>query len=946
MSPSSESSIQPDTPSSTPLEISSSSSNGESIVAKTSNIKKIEVKNITSLDCRILQYQYAITKLEVFIKSLKSLSSKCAIEVPSPTASLTSSSSTNQATTPMEPNGSIESISTKPELKFESLPLLQFIVLLTGNVFAISDSSFNAKLELLSNFKLFKSTPVNITTTTTHISYDTPDTHMTALNELPKISLALKCLKALEILSGHCLQGYRKRLAQAKIEQQKLYGIDRSDYYTVLERIIQDEIFNAKEDIDLNFSNVIFDLPKDSTLLQNENFVEGSLIDMDIKMLFLINTQLKSTLNDKLKPLITQLKTLKHTPNKAVDKFSLHKIFLLTLRLNEMYTIFRKVGRKIYLSNQDHLTDSRFLLQLKNANYFKSHYLTNLNDMLNSMKKNGTLIANLTRLIRQDSQFEVNIKNVNDLINFVNQGFVMLDGSLEKVISFGREWITSELRFRKTYQLPKKNLFDVYQMFHEGGIPQINITSATGRSLVASQKANGVSSNELEAFPSTNKTGLEKGLKKLEIGEKTVTRGSRSSSISSIGSNGSNNSKPLLRKNSLTSPSRNAFLTTQAAAGTPTSSPIRARPNSQIFLNHNSSLSNIESNGNDASNASTTSVIGRRRSNSQPIKSASTLLDEKIATSGAAAALTRNGSISSNSSNNSLRSPSGSINRKPVQPTLNTIKNSAISPTPVNNKNKKLLVVEEEEDSQSSKSSPKLSANQRLQQHIRQAAKSGSMMTQQKEILTSVTFDPNTPSATPIRRYIDVPIKETPSPEPLSSSPPLVLNTVVATTNTIASPKPKRTRDQVTRLNTQRNSVTPQLPEEGGEVPLSKSPSSSTLSSSNNSSSNSTLKKVRFTGVAEYTAEEDAPTKYSHAILRNFAMFRNPIKVNVKHSSPSTFKKKDQLLKKEESISFKKQVHNPIDEEIISDAPPPPQPSALAHAQIAAARSNGISKSV
>ena len=117
------------------------------------------------------------------------------------------------------------------------------------------------------------------------------------------------------------------------------------------------------------------------------------------------------------------------------------------------------------------------------------------------------------------------------------------------------------------------------------------------------------------------------------------------------------------------------------------------------------------------------------------------------------------------------------------------------------------------------------------------------------------------------------------------------------------------TRDQVTRHNTQRNSHIP-MPK-NTDTKSSNSSIDQKSSSSNNSTgsvSNSTStttttttisKKVRFTGVPEWTEAEDAPTKYSHAILRNFAVFRHPIKTAKAHNSKS-----DQLLH-EESMSFK-----------------------------------------
>ena len=152
-----------------------------------------------------------------------------------------------------------------------------------------------------------------------------------------------------------------------------------------------------------------------------------------------------------MKPTITKLKQ-----PQCSDPYALHKIFLLTQRLNDIYTIVRRYGRKIYLSNYQHLTDSKFLFHCKNPQFFKNNILKDMNDFFNSMKKNGTLIANLTRFVRQDSRFETNSKNITNNMNFTNQGLLTVETTITKLKEFGMSWLVSELRFRRVYQLPKR----------------------------------------------------------------------------------------------------------------------------------------------------------------------------------------------------------------------------------------------------------------------------------------------------------------------------------------------------------------------------------------------------------------------------------------------------------------------------------------------------------
>lgn len=849
-----------------------------SSTTSTSSIKQpYTPESISSLDCKILQYEYGIYKLEQLINHIKKLISE-------------SQSSPN-------------------------LPLLHYIVLLVGNTFAISEKSFDQRLDILSNYQLFKNTPINITATTSHIPYDTPDLKIVPVNDLPEIPTAIKCLKQLESLCNTCLQGYLKKLEQAKIEKSKqVKSIDNSDYYVTIRKILVNEIFH--DDIDLTITDSTFPLPIDNAdLMQNENFQEASLIDMDVKELFIIVRHMERLLSS-LKPLISKLKK----PNNA-DPYALHKVFLLTQRLNDIYTIIRRYGRNIYLSNYQHLVDSKFLYHCKNPNYFKTNNLKDMNDYFNSMKKNGTLIANLTRLIRQDAKFDINSKNVTNNMNFTSQGFLVVENTLAKLKDFGMNWIISELKFRRVYQLPKKNLFDVYQSvpeFKPKGetiVAPAPVTAPPGPATPTKNNspAPEPQSKSTDSTPSTTSNGesMDKVLEKLTINDSSTRLRSRSSSVSSITSNGS--SSGLMRRSSISSPIKTSAMLPNGR-GSPRT---LGRTNSLLSMQQSSSVSDLNSEKSSSSPASP-ATGGRRRSNSQPIGR-----DAILATSGAAAALTRNGSITRSSP---LKSPSTSSIPKAKQSPERTPSTSGPSRV-----TQKLLKVEEEElihsssSTTSSMSSPpppgtindaaapaaraaaKLTAAQRFQQKVREQAKSGSLVTQQKETLHSVTFDPNNAAKFQLKKYIDnPPAPSQPSQEPIINEPSEELLPEVE--EKVAVIPQRRTRAQVTRQNTRRNSrITFNEPVDSVSLSTNSSidqattvtNSSGSESSVTDGSATVTVKRVRFTGVPEWTEAEDAPTKYSNAILRNFAVFRHPIR-----ATKAACVKSDQLLK-EESMSFR-----------------------------------------
>lgn len=864
---------------------------------------------IDSLDAKIIQYQYNITKIQSLIPAIQKLAAN-----------------------------SSES---------KELPLVQYAVLLCGSIFAINEGVFSTKLEIIGEFKLFKPVPISISNAVTHIPYDNPDITVKPLSELPSPESGVKCLKSLEELCYSCLQGYQKRLQQAKITKEKLKLLS-SDYFGDLKTILKDQIFdNGDNDLTLEHG-LLHKLPEDTSLLDDENYVEASLTDMDIEMIFTVTGQLRSTLNH-LKPNLIPYQKLKTIPKTQQEdyvksmsdgKYGLHKLLMLTLRLNEIYSILRKVGRKIYFSNYQHLYDYKLAFQSSNSNYFKLNLLKEVDGLFNATKKNGTLVANLTRFVRQNSRYELSCKTLLDFSNFVNQAYNMIENMIFKFEEFGFNWISSELRFRKVYGLPKKALIDVFQKIKDSknklregtdasDVPRKAATadskptksvdnSRTGNPQ-KKESENKESENNLEKFPEideTNPKSIEQDFKKLELNDSLPNKGSRSSSISSQSSNSSSNKfsvNPTKRKLSSSQNYRNSTLPLPMSKA---SNLLNQRPSSMLFMNSNSSLSSFPSaTRNEINAATTTTPSGRRRSTSLPISPKVTVLQDNThkATSGAAAALARSNSLKT--PNSPLRSPSGSISSPNVRSPSGSIKrlgsqtrlgNGAqqqpiSSPSPKSKQNP-LIVVEEEDNSDTTSAKP-LTANQRLQLHLRQATKSGTLMTQQKEALTSVVFDPSEPSTFNLRKSVESPPTKESSDSPTQQQAPVLSQG--------PAPNQPQTRDQVTRRNTRRNSVTPHLgnpasPNNSSVTTINaQNTSESSVSSASfeDNSAGAQIKKVRFTGVPEYSELEDAPTTYANRLLKNFAVFKAP-------PNKPGFKRKDQLLKTEESLSLRSHLRD------------------------------------
>lgn len=771
----------------------------------------------TAFDGKVLQHVYAIGKLEYLIANLQ------------------------------------EAASLPTEGDEYNVILLPIVACFTPGVFYIADGPLSQRVDIVAHYKLFRmSPPPNINDKQfTHIPYDFQDVLVVPLDDLPLELMAQKCLHLYQSLLQQVLAAYKKRLALQSLPPgyiesvSKLVGLRQTDVDCAPAEILRTTL--------------------SPNILTDDTAVEALLIDNDLKGVITMCRGVREILS-RLNPRIQMYKTLRGQP----PPLAVWEVVGLTLRLNDLYTCVRRLGRQVLNANHVHLVDQKFLFQLKNGAYMR-HLLLKAEAIFNGNRKNGTLVATLTRVIlrhQAPSGYPCDPKLVRDLANFVSQGWFAVDQAVLALDEFVTSWVAAELRFRAAYNLPRQYLSEISK---GGGGRRGKPQPRDAKSAAAAANSQATNTTTNATKPSAPVAAAQQSLAPPRL---------RSSLVLLVALTGLGQ-------------------TSQAPVRTsriPPALPLRGSPVPQLDRVDSSQLLNSQNQA-----ASPAPPLTRTRSNSLPVHNPATL--------GAAAAL------KVARLNLARRSPAAST----VSPTPQ--RNLTVFAQSSKNVQKQLLAVAEEDGS------TRLSAQQRLQQHLRAASKLGALVTQQREPLVPVTFDPANPSEYQLRRERSssespVPLGNVPQ-NPLASSlppggipqgslnslPELVLREFGQPT---MLGKPTM-RDVQTRRNTARNSKV--ILEDMLEVQFSalllgleSTRSSAPLTTSAPASQlvlalGEVRKVVRFTGVPEYSEEEDLPANYALKILRNFAVIRP---TNQQHQA---FRRKESQLKREESIQWRHQLH-------------------------------------
>lgn len=825
---------------------------------------------LDSLDARAIQYKYALTKLTLFIRALDRIIQEASVA----------------------------------DVAKKKIHLVHYISFCVTNIFAINESSFAPKLATIADFRVPKASTVQISAVVTHVPYDGKDHVVNALSDLPPAGKSVLCLKALKSICVNCLEGYNKRYTNACRE------LDNERYISDLNYLFENDFFVPRRDLDMSLLSTHLSLEPlaldiDLSHVEDGNYAEAALVDMDISALLTFVYSFSETLADLVEP-IEEMRAVK-LASKATQQslflglpqksYALHRLLFWAMRLNDLYLIFRKVLRQVFHSNLDHLKDRKFLSYVPNIAVFQSA-LTELSDVCNTAKKNGVVVATITRFIRSNSKHEVNGQSCLDFIGFVHQFLVYIEGLLTKLNSFTQSWIAGEMLFRTDYNLSTDNLAIIQLAVKKNPKTKLELRRFNENQKKEKEREEAqVLKRRILMRPKPRMTptlSSKSPSPPKEVSSPDQSVRSLDDSLPSL------ESSTVLFSDEVSTLLPNIMYKKEASKD--------AKSSTELKLHRTSSTSSLPVSKLAATELPTVGTVGRARSSSLPLSfSASGLAFKSV----------------SGKDENADKVPRAYKQTLPV-------------------------VRDTEKDDVA-----KLSASQKFQQHLQQASRAGALLSKEKPVLTSVVFDPNNPSATNLRRSpkifgkVGSPPNESseatkknrcpqdsnsltntkPNTTLLSSSAAATASKIRAQVNLESkSPQNKAnqqnecseltdeqsaslkplvsTRAQITKHNTQRNSVLVQLDDLDNSSPSNESSVSNMAKSSVSVTvlSSETVKKVRFTGVKEWTPAEDAPTAHSKRILKNFASLKLT-------SFGSAFKQKDQMLKKEESISFKNHLN-------------------------------------
>lgn len=887
---------------------------------ETSRKLQFEPTHVDSLDARALQYKYALVKLSLFIQALNRLLIK----------ETSNAKDANTKDTKDQNESKDEIIRKDTRVIF----LVHYMSYCIAHMFAINEAGFAPKLKALEDFKPLKAATVPISAVVSHAPYDEKDYPVKPLTELPLAGKSLLCLKALRAMCINCFEGYQKRYTNACAE------IDNPAYIGDLNYLFEQELFGIRKDLDLSLQSVSLPIlplqvEVDPAQLGDGDYEEANLVDMDLFALFTFILDTSTTLS-AMKPPIEKLRVVRSTPKNSQDlafakvpnsAYSLHKLLFWAFRLNDLYLIFRKFIRQIYFSNLQHLNDRKFLLFVPKESLFLNR-LQELNEISTSAKRNGILVATITRFVRMNSKHSVNAKSSLDFIGFVHQFLGYLESNLELTKSFGQMWLVGEISFRKEHDLYTDHLEELYKMLQKNSKTKFESARENKQPVYEKEKEEVLLARRKLLAPLRKQTSPQK-LKLEPIKRQEAL--SWEESIESMSDEERKTGVSLTSRHSdISALSSPVSLTEEILLTLPDfkkDSPTKQNHRKSLMIHRTSSTSSLPGTPRPSS------TVNRTRSSSQPLAYRSVNFSKKPEDSKKISAQNHAQYLRSHASKTQL----------------------SLSTTTTFQANDDL-----------EQTTKKLSASQKLQLHLQEASKAGALYGRERQSLTSVVFDPNNPSASNIKRSSRLFVKSSlengsnnssskPVTNSLSRTSSLLISSSAAATasrirvekkpqelrtsrsddnlpnngahskaqklrhtneensstdfsddskppsSTAVEALPRPTRAQITKQNTRRNSVVIRKDPEGSSVSSLELPISASLSSVATDASN--FKKVRFTGVPKWTPAEDAPLVQSQRILKNFASLK------LSTFSNSSFKQKDSLFKKEESILFREQLN-------------------------------------
>ncbi|CCH45283.1 GLC7-interacting protein 4 [Wickerhamomyces ciferrii] len=356
---------------------------------------------LDSYDAKIIEYQYAIIKIEALIKHIKS-------------------------------------IQIKLRVNHHLVPIIHYMISLMGPLFNVSDTLTKRVDQLSKLTSIGAQRKVAALANTIALNFELEDQEALKLKYDDNARHLLNELLSLVENAGLI---YEKKLQQACVERDanRLPGSNNKP--------VPLEVEFFKDLLDPLELNVFPKLIVEASEFDNFHFKKVPLvIDSVNKSIKLIKDYLEQLKQFKSKPNDNVIKKLPHW------SYTTHRIFACFVKLSELYTILRKFGRDLYLPYDEHLHNPKIL----HNNVKLELSLQNSDEYLKNTRKNHQLMTTLAKFTRQGSYTHLRTQSIVELTNLLIQSITLISNFSAVILGLLKNWELAEAKLVKIEQEQKQ----------------------------------------------------------------------------------------------------------------------------------------------------------------------------------------------------------------------------------------------------------------------------------------------------------------------------------------------------------------------------------------------------------------------------------------------------------------------------------------------------------
>ncbi|KAG7734516.1 hypothetical protein KL948_000082 [Ogataea haglerorum] len=350
---------------------------------------------IDSLDARILQYRYASQKILKLIENVKSLVKTCSQE--------------------------------------KKIAFTKYIIVLNGCIFNVNDNIYRRSEILINGNKFNPAQSIESSPNTNPVSFDCMDNstnYDTTRLKLPTVRQCLDTLKLLELLLINTFEIYDHKWKTAMNERSSQEAKKDRPLFTL------DDIADMLDFPELQSMQLLVDDEPENTFADAK--ADICLRSFDLKSLN-VNLPKFELAMDAFRDRIDALGRCKVKENLLSlphYKFILHRSLLLILHLADFYGVVRKFGKVLYHNNSFYFENYARTSESLRA------VMRNFEVYFNQSKKNNLLLAAITKMTRNGGLMVVRPDNIFELYKVSDDAHSMLSTMILVLKRFQAEWQT------------------------------------------------------------------------------------------------------------------------------------------------------------------------------------------------------------------------------------------------------------------------------------------------------------------------------------------------------------------------------------------------------------------------------------------------------------------------------------------------------------------------